>query len=157
MAWTVWKTLIQRRGRKLSDIEFLAIKEFDGKTRQVDGTRSATGTLATITAGASPNKDMYLSGAKVSVNHNNSSASISFGNTQVDLTINGTVVESARIESITTGGGTHSSTYEFNTKGVKVTTGQIILLNVQAINNSRETIAGVINVFEEDTGASPAV
>ncbi len=80
-----WIHALWKRGRRLSDIEYLSIKEFDGKTRQVDGTATATGTLATITAGASPNKDMYLSGAKISIGHSNSLASTAFGLTQVDL------------------------------------------------------------------------
>lgn len=150
-----WIHALWKRGRKLSDIEYLAIKEFDGKTRQNDGTRSSTGTLATLTANSG--KDMYLSGAKITIGHNNSLVSSAFGLTQVDLTVNGTVIESCVRSSISTTGGTFDVEYQFNTKGVKVAATQIIKLEVAAINNSRETISGVINVFEEDTGASPAI
>lgn len=150
-----WLQSLWEKGRRLSDIEYLAVKEFGGKTRQVDGTATATGTLATITANSG--KDMYLSGAKISIGHNNSGATLVFGLTQVDLTINGTVVESCVRSSLTTSGGGMEVTYEFNTKGVKVAATEIIKLEVAAINSVRETISGVINVFEETAGDSPAI
>ena len=150
-----WIHSLWQSGRRLSDIEYLAIKEFDGKTRQVDGTATAAGTIATITAASG--KDMYLSGAKISIGHNNSLVSNVFGLTQVDLYINGTIVESCVRSSLALSGGAEEVDYEFNTKGVKVAATQIIKLELAAINNTREIVSGVINVFEEATGDSPAI
>ena len=39
-------------GKRLSDIEYLSIKEFDGKLTTAEGTVSATGDVASITAGS---------------------------------------------------------------------------------------------------------
>ena len=61
-------------GATMSDIMFLAKKEFDGKLRQNDGTRTTAGDLATLTA--TTGKDMYLAYAKVNIFDNASNFSI---------------------------------------------------------------------------------
>ena len=59
-----WLVFLRKSGKKLSDIEFLSIKEFGGKLVENDNTvDNATGDLATLTANSG--KDMYLASAKV--------------------------------------------------------------------------------------------
>jgi len=149
VAWTVWKTLIQRKG-KLSDIEYLSIKEFGNKTRTNTGSRTTTGTLATLTA--TGGKDMYLGVAKISaIGVQFPAASVT-----VDLVVNGVIKETGIIWSASTSGiglGGQNE-YEFVWKG-KVAATQIIKL--EATISGTYTVKGTILVFEEDTGTTPAV
>ncbi len=141
--------LKDRGGKKLSDIEFLSIKEFDGKLRSIEGFISATGDLATLTANTG--KDMYLGRAKVTVWLNDISQ------TAVDQTcelkINGTVVE-----TFTTGLNTSllSRTYEFKNVGHKVAAAEIIKLQVTT-SDAQIDWEGFIECFEETTGETPQV
>jgi len=150
-----WLTFLKRSGRRLSDIEFLAIKEFGGKLRQNDGTLAATttGDLATLTA--SSGKDMYL--AKAKFNARNNSATLQATSTMV-LKINGVIFESMKI--LFKGGTDGNSTdlthdYEFEHMGFKVLATQII--KIEATQNSGMLLEGMIECFEETTGESPAV
>ena len=140
--------------KRLSDIEYLSIKEFDGKLVKNEGTLSATGDLATLTA--SSGKDMYLATAKVNVwiNADNFNTQI----VQIELKANGTVIETfnASFEastSLLTGGNVP---YTFNIKGVKVAATQIIKLEVISIGANIDA-NGQLTCIEETTGDSPQV
>lgn len=138
------------RRKKLSDIEYLSIKEFEGKTRQNNGTRTTTGTLATLTAAAG--KDMYLAKAKVTVYDQDA------GNTEsadIELSFNGVVQETVNLGGSTETQGTFE--YEFIITGLKVAAGQIIKLEVVTIQATPFTIRGVIECWEEPTGETPQI
>jgi len=76
----------------LSDIEFLSIKESEGKVRSDEGIRTSAGTLATLTANIG--KDMYIATAKVIFSVENiSELSI---NDRIDLKLNGVTIEIAQ-------------------------------------------------------------
>jgi hypothetical protein len=147
--------LFNRRGKKLSDIEFLAIKEFGGKVRSNEGTATTATDLATLTANTG--KDMYLATAKCSVRGTGSSISLAI----VELLINGVVVETFHYRSQWSVGGSvakntiDAQSYEFKNIGRKVAAGQIIKLRTLGMQTA--SAEGYIECFEEDTGASPAI
>jgi len=153
-ALPIWLTILQKGGR-LSDIEFLAIKEFGNKARSNEGSVSAVGDIVSLTATAG--KDMYLARAKVIVSVNVSSAGVH--SAAIELKANGVIKETARpvvrSTSNTTGGSTSSVVYEFGWIG-KVAAGQIIKL--EFITETGEVnVDGFLEVFEEDTGTTPQV
>jgi len=149
-----WIQFLGKKG-KLSDIEYLAIKEFDGKLRSAEGTLSAAGDLATLTANGG--KDMYIASAKVTFFANADGAESTAD--EVVLKLNGTIIETAKWsldDSGAVSGGVLAFTYEFKNIGQKVAATQIIKLEVITLD-AEVDVEGFIEVFEEDTGASPAV
>ena len=151
-----WIHALWKRGKKLSDIEYLSIKEFDSKLRTNEGSVvSTTGDLATLTATAG--KDMYLAKAKISAEF------IPAGATNdtliVELKVNGVITETYRGQATHSGSGAalHSDSYEFVNIGQKVLATEIIKLEVITNQNNNWRIEGTIVCFEEDTGASPAI
>jgi len=114
-------SLAQVRRRKLGDIEYLSIKEFEGK--RVDKHDNQTLTTATetdlATQTASGGKDMYLASAsfRIAVGFIGSPTII------MRLFVNGVVVERYEINQID---DSEEVDYTFTTKGVKVETTQII-------------------------------
>ena len=148
--------LKQKAGGKLSDIEFLSIKEFDGKLVQNDGSKTTTGDLATLTA--SSGKDMYVAKAKI-VATLSSNPGAGYYNTTVALKINGvteeTVVLSFARTSTSGDGQSNTLSYEFVNIGRKVAATEIIKLEVTTINSL--SVNGVLLCFEETTGETPQV
>lgn len=144
----------------MSDIQFLAIKEFDGKVRSDEGELfEVVGDLATLTANTG--KDMYLASAKC-VFFNTTESQDSFA-AEVGLSINGVVIETARYSSSSidgssgfNGGALLSMVYEFKNIGRKVLAGEIIKI---AVTDAEADIAmaGFIECWEEDTGESPQI
>ena len=146
-----WLNSLWKSGKTLSDIEFLSIKEFDGKIVSNEGHLSATGDLATLTASGS--KDMYLAKAKVSFVHDG----VGTSGATVELSINGVVKETTQFDGAVIAGSTPQPVnYDFINMGRKVATTQIIKLEVTAIGTGDE-IEGTVLCFEEATGASPAI
>ena len=141
---SLWK----RGGGKLSDIEYLSIKEFDGKLVKNEGFLSATGNLSTLTAGSG---DMYLARAVVNFFSNANANSTTV--TEVVLKINNTIVETTKLGL---GAANVYEQYVFKNIGHKVTTGQIIKLEVISIATQVD-VEGFVECFEEATGASPAI
>jgi hypothetical protein len=143
-----WIPFLFEAKRKVSDIEFLSKKEFDGKLREDEGFLSATGDLATLTANSG--KDMYLARAKCILFDNVGGSATAI--TEVVLKINGTVVETVKASP-----ATHQDTvYEFRNIGQKVAATQIIKLEVISID-TRTDVEGFIECFEETTGESPVI
>ena len=143
-----------KRGR-LSDIEFLAKKEFDGKLVKNEGFLSTTGDLATLTA--SSGKDMYIARAKVIVYINISTSAGSVAD-EIVLKINNVIVETAKatIEASTGGSGVNTFAYEFKNIGHKVAATQIIKLQVITLDTQTD-VEGFIECFEETTGETPVI
>ena len=143
--------------KKLSDIEYLAIKEFEGKLVYDDGQVTTTGDLATLTA--SSGKDMYIAKAKVSVMPNTLASGLS--PYLVELKINGVTEESFNgVMEADTGvdyAEQGNRQYEFINIGRKVAATQIIKLEVITNTGNDQTFEGSIVCFEETTGESPAV
>lgn len=142
-------------GAEMSDIQFLSIKEFDGKLVTDNGTLAVgiMGDLATLTA--SGGKDMYLGKARISV-----TASTDTNDTRCTAVLNVNGVPKEPVKIVIAGGndGTKSVTtydYEFELTGLKVTTTQIIKIDVT--QNSNALIEGVLECFEEDTGTTPQI
>jgi len=146
-----WIHSLWKRAGRLSDIEYLAIKEFDGKISSNEGRLSVTGDLATLTAASG--KDMYLAKAKVNCIYSGSGTS----GTLIELSINGTVIESFIFDGSVLAGTTPQPTnYDFINMGRKVAATQVIKLEVISIGTGDE-IEGTILCFEETTGDSPAI
>lgn len=143
--------------KKLSDIEYLSIKEFDNKLRNDEGLLSATGTLATLTANTG--QDMYIARAQVVFFINAGGANTSFADA-VELRINGTVVETATssfgVFSGSGVGGNSVLVYDFKNIGHSVAAGQIINLEVTTLSSVVD-VEGFIECFEEPTGTTPQV
>lgn len=126
----------------MSDILFLSVKEHAGKLRKNEGQVTAVADIATLTANTG--KDMYLGRAKISGHASG------VGEKIVELSVNGTVVETFIVNS------TGTFQYQFQGTGYKVAAGQIIKI-AWASGASAGKIEGFIECFEEDTGVSPFV
>ena len=152
-AMPIWLTSIRPTGgRKVSDIEFISYKSFQGKTRENSSIRISAGDLATLTAAVG--KDMYLAKAKIVFT---GSVGVDTWSGQVALKYNGVTVETAiYVETSGTAAAGVQTTWEYQFVILKkVTTGQIIKLEVTAISNA--TVSGTIQVFEENTGGDPRI
>jgi len=156
MSWfCVVKSIIQRK-KKLSDIEFLSIKEFNGDLKTDEDTRSSVGTGAFVTAGTG--KDLYLAKAKCTITTRSDNFS---GDAVVQLQANG-VLKATHSEAVAASQASVPSDagtgiYEFVISGIKVTTGQTIRLEVTTVSNAKVEINTEIICFETVTGESPAV
>jgi len=150
------KAFIQRKG-KLSDIEFLAIKEFDTKLVkntdvQDDG---GTGNCATLTA--SSGKDLYLAKAKVTVRMDAESLLI-LG--EITLVADGVIVDRWYFSGVSLQAGVGSSSgiiqHEFIIAGIKVAATKTIVIDV-VTSDADFDIQGTLLGFEETTGDSPQI
>jgi len=146
-----------RKDKKLSNIEYLAIQEFNGNLTTGKGTLSATGDLVKIIAGSG---DMYLARASIIVR--TEGIQNTFGTTVIlETGADGaeSTVDSAAIEvtgtATTAGGGNSTVSYQF-AYGFKVTTGQVIQLRVTVMDAGVE-VSGSLECIEVATGVSPAV
>lgn len=151
-----WLPFLFARRKRLSDIEFLSIKDFDGKLRKNEGDVSVTGDLATLTA--SSGKDMYIARAKIIFRKNIVTSSIEDITSVVALKINGTTVEKARWmwQAAASASAVYTFEYEFRNIGHKVAATQIINLDVTVLDTQSD-VSGFIECFEEDTGVSPQI
>ena len=157
--WIHFPTILPKGGAAtLSDIMFLAVKEYNGggtsKLFTDEGTLSATGDLASITA--SSGKDLYLAKAKVSARHETGATGTATG--IVELKANGTIVATwaARLH-IPTGTSANSvAEYEFAVSGIKVAATEIIKLEAVTVDANLE-VNGELVCWEETTGADPAI
>ena len=149
-----WLVFLKKAGKKLSDIEFLAIKEFDGKLVsntdiQDDG---ATGNTATLTA--SSGKDLYLAKAQVTVRCDTTTSLV---RGDISLKANAVGKDRWRFSFVAgTESGQIAQTHDFVVEGIKVAATQTIILDV-VFSNVDFDITGTLVGFEEDTGSSPAV
>ena len=143
------------RGKNLSDIEFLAIKEFEGKLVHNE-TQTAAGAAPTdgATLTASVGKDLYV--GRAGFTGTNTTTGNTARITNVELDVNGTVVETARVLIGDVGfGGDPKGKYFFQSVGHKVAPTQVIKLRV--VNNPDIVIESFIEGWEEDTGTSPQI
>lgn len=143
--------------RKLSDIEYLAIKEFGGKLKTDSGVTTGTAAQDIATLTASSGKDMYLASAKISIRCGTSNIS----DASVQLSANGVVIGEYRGSFMNSAvgrnaGATSADNFEFAIKGVKVAATQIIKMRATTIGSSI-IIAGELVCFEETTGVSPKI
>jgi len=152
-----WIHALFGRKKRLSDIEYLSIKEFDGKLVENEKFLSATGDLATLTA--SSGKDMYLASAKVVFFANTQNASAATAD-EVVLKVNDVIKETvkfswgANLGNAT--GGDLVFDYEFKNIGQKVAATQVIKLEVITLDADTD-VEGYIQCFEETTGESPQI
>ena len=150
-----WISFLQERKKRLSDIEYLAKKEFDGKLKKSEGFLSVAGDLATLTA--SSGKDMYIARAKVTFFVNTSTGAPIVVADEVVLKINGVIVETGKYSlRISTDAGVAAFSYEFKNIGHKVAATQIIKLEVITLDTETD-VEGFIECFEETTGESPQI
>lgn len=155
-----WIAFLKARGgRKLSDIEYLAIKDFDGKRVDVDaGPITITNTVTEtdiVTLTANSGKDLYLADA-VLRGYNDTGSNSSF-NMRARLYLNGVEVESFQFEVVAVSG---SYKIEFKTKGIAVAATEIIKITLQHSSASATRITknyGKLVAFEETTDESPAI
>ena len=154
-----WIAFLKESKKRLSDIEFLAIKEFDGKRVDADAQTTVSNTTTetdVVTVTANTGKDMYLASATV---HVNMSVSQTFDATY-RLYANGTVVDAAYTKYLISSSDVQYYAIKFDTKGIKVAANQIIKITVQhstATSTSVTVNAGKLVLWEEDTGNSPQV
>ncbi len=143
-------------GDDMSDIQFLAIKEFQGKMRKQgetdpttnEGTRDMQGRIIRVTAATG--KDLYLARAKCVLFNDSSGNNL---NSQVDLVVDDVVVESARHST----GDSNSMEYEFKNIGWKVGPGQDIDINIAQLDGGNVSVVAVLECWEEDTGTTPQI
>ena len=149
-----WIHALFGRRKRLSDIEYLSIKEFDSKLvtntgQQADG---GTGNAATLTA--SSGKDLYLAKAQATVRTDTATTIIL---AEITLVVNGVIKDRWEYSNTTsTTSGQTSQPHDFAVQGVKVAATQTIILDVVASNVDFD-ITGTLVGFEETTGESPAV
>ena len=103
---------------------------------------------------------MYIVKAKCVFYANNVLVAARSSGDQVELKINGVIVETARysMEKASAGGDAAilALDYEFNSMGHKVLATQIIKLEVTTLDAETD-VEGFIECFEEDTGTDPSV
>ena len=154
---------------KLSDIEFLAIKEYgtdgtDSKRVDVDNTVSISNSttetdIATQTANTG--KDMYLGGVTLHVRSTSSTGAQN--NLTVRVRINGVAVETYEVDDLSTiavNEGTLQGNIPLISKGDKVATGQIIKVTAQhssADANNNAAYTAKLILWEETTGETPQI
>lgn len=152
-ALPIWLTILQKAGR-LSDIEFLAIKEFGNKLRSAEGNVTAAGDIAFLTANSG--KDMYLASAKVTFSSNIANTGLA-NESIVELKINGTIIETVRHSTVMSANtGINVFEYEFKNIGQKVAATQIIKIEATVLDSDIQC-EGFIECFEENTGTTPQV
>lgn len=141
----------------LSDIMFLAKKEFDGKLKKNEGFLSAAGDLATLTA--SSGKDLYIARAKC-VFYSNTGVLANATADSVVLKINGVIIETATISWAADAGngrdGVIAWSYSFENIGHKVAATQVIKLEVITLDADTD-VEGFIECWEETTGVDPSI
>lgn len=142
--------------KKLSDIEYLSIKEFDGKRVDVDTETTVSNTLTETdiaTQTATTGKDMYLARAKLSL-----IATAGTGSNfpmEYRLYANGVEIEKIEDQVLLTGADSGAT---FTTQGVKVAAGQIIKMTLKhQISTRTVRVNAKLELWEETTGESPAV
>jgi len=147
----------------MGDIEYLSIKSFGGKMRDptdanptiAEGSTVLVGTLASITANTG--KDLYLAGASITSTGATTSNPFIVELQAEFSTGVFTPLETFRSNVALSTSNTFDSTYHFEIRGVKVTTGLLLRLEITSISGIGTTIAGTIFGFDEATGATPAV
>jgi len=140
-----WVAFLKERRKRLSDIEYLAIKEFGGKLRQSDTPAKTTiGDLVTLTANTG--KDMYLAKAKIQ------SHTTGVGSLTVQLKVNTVPIEEFKMSVVAS---TLIQEFKFVSSGFKVLAGEIIKLEVTVATNI--SVGGQLICFEENTGDTPVV
>jgi len=149
-----WLQSLWKAGKRLSDIEYLAIKEFDSKLVHNEGALTSTGTLCTLEA--SSGKDLYLASATVYVKIDQVQTQASVGT--IELQADGTVIETASIGTESGTGGAFGIGYQihFAGKGIKVVAGKALRLECTVLGTDI-SLEGTIYAFEETTGDSPAI
>lgn len=157
-----WISFLKDRGKRLSDIEYLAIKEFGGKIVTNDGSATgATGDVAKLTANTG--KDMYLAKAMIMVAANSLTLSKQ-GIVTVVLKVNGVIKETTKITikfgdttvAAGRGGGAQAISHQFNVQGLKVAAAQIIKTEV-TVAAADIDVFGSLVCFEEPTGGDPRI
>ena len=143
--------------KSLSDIEYMSIKDFDGKRVDVDASTTVNATvtetdLATQTA--SSGKDMYLAKASCQVEVDLKGVDFTF---IVKLYANGVQIDAKSFRALTVD---QREEIDFKPIGVKVAATQIIKMtithNVSSANTKTITLSQLM-LFEESTGDSPQV
>lgn len=146
------------KGRKLSDLEFLSIKEFNDKRVDVDGEVADLGTSETdvATQTANTGKDMYLGKAVITLQQSSTTVT---NLVKVRLFANAVEIEKRTVEVQSNSGSKNSEGfYEFISKGVKVETGQIIKITAEPTSATGTLVANAtLTLWEEDTGVSPQI
>lgn len=150
-----------RAGKRLSDIEFLAIKDYgtDGTDSKRVDVNAETALLATTTETdtatqtANIGKDMYLASASFEITLTQ--------NEPFDITMR-LVVNGITVETIKRNQAALDVDFEytFETKGVKVATGEIIKVTMQNgvdTGNTRSQAKVKLILWEENTGESPQI
>jgi len=143
-----------RRKGKVSDIEFMAIKEFDGKLVHNEGALTAAGTLCTLTA--SSGKDLYLAKAVVYVKVD--TVNVAAEVATIELQANGVVIETVGVGKESGASTVSEIGYVIHLAGhgIKVAATQILKLEATVLDGAI-SLEGAIYGFEETTGDSPAV
>ena len=132
------------------DKAFVEQKEREGKLKSDTGILTTTGDLATLTAGAG--KDMFISEVTCAVTRG-VFTSLLTRNAQIDLKVNGVVVESYIYQDFISSGESksNSGTFEFKWRG-KVSAGQIIKLEVITLETDLQA-TGMVQCYEESSGS----
>lgn len=154
-----WIHALWKRGRRLSDIEYLAVKEFGGKLKHNEGALAAatTGTLATLTV--TNGQDGYIAQAQINVLGVNGTAGSYKAELQAEQS-NGvfTVVDTFVIQRQVTN-ETINEHYQFKNIGHKIVgDGNTLVFRIEVITaGAGLSSEGNISMFEETTGDTPAL
>lgn len=133
--------------------KFVLQASFDGRLKSDEGSLSAIGDLATLTALSG--KDLYVTAAKVVFHINTFTGPPQALGDIVELKINGVVVETTPFTiDFTNTLGTFA--YEFKNMGHKVTATQTMKLEVTALDAETD-VEGFIQAIEVPTDANPVI
>ncbi len=165
-----WLVHLVGKGRRLSDIEYLAIKEFDSKLFTEISSEFTTNAVQ-ITRTIANGKDFYLAKASLYPVVNTVVAAINGGagttavnrRADVEIKYDGTVIdvlthdqETGQDDANHQGAAGASGKYETTMAGKKLVGDGVKKLELTSTNTSGTFRCSVVG-FEETSGASPAV
>ncbi len=154
----IMKAFLQRKGR-LSDIEYLAIKEADGKLKHNEGALAAdtTGTLCTITV--TDGNDGYLAQAQINIRAANGAAGTVKAELQAEQSNGVFTIVDTWVSGRNVTNESFKDHYEFKNIGHKIVgDGNTLVFRIEVtVLGAGISAEGNITVIEETAGTSPAV
>jgi len=114
---------------RISDLEFLSTKEFEGALFTDEGTTTSGGNFVSLRAGGA---GLFLAGASISATSDGSGTQLIV----VQLQVDGVPYETYRSQVPASANNTRDSTYHFEIKGIFIQSGKRVTLNVLTIGGN---------------------
>ena len=145
-----WIHALFERGRRVSDIEFMSVKQFEGKLKKAEGSATGTGTIVSITPATG--KTFYLAGAHVQQVATGAVAAYSW---HAELKNDTTVVDNVGAQgSATTTLTALPQIFQLKGDSLVGNSSKTYSINIQANSDSLQ-LEAMIYGYEEDDADDP--